>query len=120
MIRRDMATVTSWVSDDAYGCGYTMDEALREIESIAESGCNNVWEDRSSAEEFMKSVAEDNDEDYDGSLPEWFSGDGVYCDGVKVYSKGEMSYRDDAVLYRVELADDVYVEAGSDGYEAEE
>jgi hypothetical protein len=89
VIRYNHATPVEWIMEE----DLTLEEAQSILDTYAsDMGDDYTWND----DEWIKTLQEE------GIDTSWYRGEGVYTDGVLIYQHGDMSLRDDVMLYRIE------------------
>lgn len=108
VLKYDGVTPISWVADDDYGYGLSLDKALCILERYArEDGYDYYDEAQVEAwvQDFKESYEYENDKPFEGDVDtSWYKGRGyydsenLYC----VYSCGDEYYRHDTMSYSIE------------------
>lgn len=106
VLKYNGTTPVYWIQDDNYGDGYTIDEAMRILDSYANDMNDDVVYIDDDYIQEEKRYFREEDMDYDTS---WYEGEGWYENNYLVYKHGDMSLRDDVMCYEIEALEDVEV-----------
>lgn len=99
VLRYDGMTPVEWVVDDDYGYGFTLEEAMNKLDSYADNiNDDTLYIDNAWLREMIEEVVAEETSISDTS---WYKGAGWYKNNVLVYQHGDMSLRDDVMLYSI-------------------